>query len=336
MRVRNSGWVWWMLGAVALGGCAATGSSTVTAQQTPSAAPVATPSARPAPSLSVSAIAPVASVAPAAVPSAGSPLRVRTPEDDFDHPRPSPAVTKELEEFKKSYSALEPVKRLPDFLSVDAVVALMSDEGDRGTIRDGLHRQLDGADDNAVLGAYLDDEQQLFVLFLNSGVLTDVLAAYNNGRLASKVVTSRAQPVLGDVIPEKDAARPEILLQRITSPSACCYPLSLEVYRVSKQGALTKVLDQPRGHVDVGPGERWSFLNHFEFSDKGVKVSRIFPEGGPSYDYAFDAASGRYQPTPATLKQLAEEQQRRVNAANARRGGSKVAPDVFNEPGEFY
>lgn len=326
MRVWQFSWVWWLLGAIGVGGCATAASSTA----------IATRPALVTPPPSVSAVAPVASVAPTTVPSAGTPLRVHSPDDDFDHPRPSEAVTKELELFKKSYAALEPVTRLPDFLSVDAVVALMPGEGDRGTIRDGLHRQLDGADDGAVLGAYLDEEQQLFVLFLNSGVLTDVLAVFNNGRLASKVVTSRAQPVMGDVVPEKDAARPEILLQRITSPSACCYPMSLEVYRVSKQGALTKVLDQPRGHVEVGPGERWSFLNHFEFSDKGVKVSRIFPEGGPSYEYAFDPASGRYQPTPATQKQLAQEQQRRVSAVNARRNGSKVAPDVFNEPGDFY
>jgi hypothetical protein len=331
MRVRQAGWGWWMLGAMSVGGCAAGAGSTVTSQSASGPAPSATPFARTAPS--VRAIAPVASATAVPAPSAGALPRRRLPDDDFDNRQPAEAVKRELEQFKKSYAPLEPVRSLPDFLSVDAVVALMPDENSRDTVREGLHRELAGESENLVLGGYLDEEQQLFALFLNSGVLTDVLVVFDHGRLASKIVTSRAQPVLGDVLPERDGTRREILLERITSPSLCCLPISLEVYRVSKRGALTLVLDHPRGHVDVGPGDRWSFLNHFEFSDKGVKVSRAFPEGGPSYEYAFDAASGHYRPTPATLKQLAEEQQRRTNA---RKSGSKVEPDVLNEPGEFY
>jgi hypothetical protein len=218
------------------------------------------------------------------------------------------AVERELEEFEKTYEPLPPLRRLPDHLSVNAVLALLPDDSETEYLREGIHAQLEGSGVGPLFGAYLDEEQErLFALWL-AGNLTQVLAVYDGRRLAGRRVVSRGKAVLGDVVSEPDGVRPEILIERITSMSVCCHPLSLEVLRVGKRGALTEILNHPRGHADVGPGVRWGFLNHFEFENDRAVVTRVFPEGGPRYEFAFDPRRGRFQPTPATAQALRAEQ----------------------------
>jgi hypothetical protein len=89
--------------------------------------------------------------------------------------------------------------------------------------------------------------------------------------------------------------------------------MNLIVLRIGKRGALTEVLRFPRGHADVGPGVRWRFLNRFEFADDRAVVTRVVPEGGPRYEFAFEPRSGRFQPTRATEQALREERSSKKN-----------------------
>jgi len=125
--------------------------------------------------------------------------------------------------------------------------------------------------------------------------------------MTAKRVIERGQPKLADVLSETDGPRPEILVQRIDSMSVCCHPLVLDVWRVDKRGALSQVLSFPRGHAEVGPGVRWSFLNHFEFESDRVVVTRVFPVDGKRYELVYDRSLRRYRPTTATAKLLVEE-----------------------------
>lgn len=260
-------------------------------------------------------VVPVASTVPVPVPAptaiAEAPLEVPDPEEDF---RQKPKeVEAELKSFSEAYTPMPRLRRLPDYLSVDQVVAMLPEEGDRTYLREEIHQQLEGGLNDALLGSFLDEtDQRLFALWAR-GNLVQVLAVYESGKLLSKRVISRGKaPLLADLLPERDGARLEILIERVTTMSVCCLPLSLEVYRIGKRGAVTQVLDFPRGHVEVGPGERWSFLNHFEFDGDRVVVSSAFPGDQPSYELRFDTASGKYLPTPATAKQLADERRERA------------------------
>jgi hypothetical protein len=225
-----------------------------------------------------------------------------------ERPRPSPRVEAELAEWEE-YEQLPPLRRLPDFLSVDDVMALFPDDSENA-VRDEIHAQLEGAESGPLRGSYLDPQQeQIFVLWVH-GNLMQALAVYDGKRLASKREVSRGQAVLGDVVSEDGELRSEILIRRITSMSVCCHPMSLEVLRVSKRGRLDEVLDFPLGYAEVGPGVRWSFLNHFEFTGDRVVIHDVTVDQGPRYELEFDPRSARFQPTPATAKLLREERAR--------------------------
>jgi hypothetical protein len=278
----------------------------------------ATESAPPAASASPAAPSPVT---PQAVSSSSPATPAQAPAvPDLardDSPRASAAVERELESFEKAYETFPALRRLPDFLSVDAVLALMPDEAETHYLREGIHAQLEGAGVGPLFGAYLDEEQErLFALWLG-GNLTQMLVVFDGRRLAGKRVISRGKAWIGDVVSEADGARPEILIENITSMSVCCHPVNLTVLRVGKRGALTEALSFPRGHADVGPGVRWSFLNRFEFADDRTVVTRVVPEGGPRYEFAFEPRSGRFQPTRATAQALREERssKKKVEAA---------------------
>ncbi len=223
--------------------------------------------------------------------------------------RTPPEVQRELEHMRETYQPLPALRRLPDFLSVDAVLSLMPESaGERDWLRDSIHTQLEGGE-GPLLGLSLDDAERLFVLWL-SGNLEQVLAVYDGPRLTGKSLVSRGRPMLGHVLSEADGDRPEILIERITSMSVCCHPMSLDVMRISKRGALTRVLTFPKGHAEVGPGVRWSFLNHFEFSGDRVVITSVYPSDGPSYELVFDKR-GQYVATPASAKRLADERRER-------------------------
>jgi len=237
--------------------------------------------------------------------------RLAAMEDEYRHPPRE--VTDELEWTAKEYPELPALRRLPDFLSVDALVAL-APASERGFVRERLHAQLDGTEQGALLGTFVDDEERLLVLWI-AGNLTQVLAVFDGSRLAARRVIERGTPRLGEVLGEQDGTRAEILVERIDSMSVCCHPLALDVLRVGPHGALREVLTFPRGHADVGPGVLWSFLNHFDFQDDRVVITHAFPADGTRYELVFKPQSGRYEPTPATAKLLAAE--RRAEAEQA-------------------
>lgn len=266
----------------------------------------------------VSVARPLASVMPPPA-SAGPPPIVATPErEDLvlerEEQQSAPKeVVAERKAFADAYPAFPKLRRLPDFLSVDQAVAMLPVE-ERDYVREEIHQQLEGGDNEALLGATLDEgAERLFALWVR-GNLTQVLAVFDAGKLTGKRVISRGKPMLGELLQEPDGPRLEILIERITTMSVCCLPMSLEVYRVSRRGILTQVLDFPRGHVEIGPGERWSFLNHFEFQDPRLLISSAYPGDHPPYELAFDPKSGKYVPTPATAKRMAEERRERERA----------------------
>lgn len=276
-------------------------------------------------SASKAAVVPVASVAPAprasvgpVVSAAPAPVvqeieREASMEEREERGRAPKEVLAERKAFEEAYPPFPKLRRLPDFLSVDQAVAMLPEE-EREHVREEIHQQLEGGENEALLGAVLDEgAERLFALWVR-GNLTQVLAVFDAGKLTAKRVISRGKPMLGELLEEPDGPRLEILIERITTMSVCCLPMSLEVYRVNRRGILTQVLDFPRGHVEVGPGERWSFLNHFEFQAPRLLVSSVYPGGAPPYELVFDPKSGKYVPTPFTAKRMAEERRERERA----------------------
>jgi hypothetical protein len=226
-------------------------------------------------------------------------------QDDY---RKTPdVIERELEHMNRAYEELPKLERLPDFLSVNDVVALFPEAAGRDGLRQQIHDQLSGGGTTVLSGLYLDEEERLLVLWITDGALTQVLSTFYGEKLLGRVTLERARPRLGDVLGESDGARPELLVEHITSMSVCCLPESLSVYRVGKRGALSKVLTFAKSHREVGPGVRWGFMNHFEFSEGRVEIQRIHPDGGPRYEFLFDGRLGRYQPTAGTVKVMAAE-----------------------------
>jgi len=231
--------------------------------------------------------------------------------DDFQESGEPSAVEAELKHMAEAYAPFPALVRLPDFLSVDAALALLPDASERDFARDEIHSQLEDGGNGALRGAFLDgDEQRLFALWV-AGHLTQALAVYDRGRLAAKRIVSRGQPMLGELLEERDGSRLKILVERITTMSVCCLPRSLDVLRVSRRGILSEVLSFPKSHANVGPGVSWSFLNHFEFEGERVVISSVLSADLPSYELVYDKRVGRYQPTAATAKLLVEAQRER-------------------------
>jgi hypothetical protein len=240
--------------------------------------------------------------------------------------RETPAeVERELEHFAASYTVLPPLRRMPDFLSLNAVLKLHPEAEGEG-LRERIHEQLGRAaeltsDDELhsedlhsapLRGTTLDDEGDLVLLWVH-GSLTQVLATYYRQRLSRRVEVQRGQPFLGEVLPEMGAPRSELLVRSITSMSVCCLPHSLLVYRIGQRGELRRVLSFERGYSEVGPGVRWGFLNHFDFDAQAGRllVTRIYPEPNAEqesrWELRFDESAGKYlplrgSPKPSTAK----------------------------------
>ena len=280
------------------------------AKPVPAVTPPVAPSAAPGVSAPAAAVSAPLAVEPAPVPAE---LEVRRSmlDDELDYRKTPAQVEAELKHTAEAYASFQALRRLPDFLSLDQLLAMMPEQYERDTLRDQIHAQLEGGEGQALLGARLDDSDERLQALWLAGNLTQVLAIYDGGRLTAKRVVSRGKPMLGDVLAERDGSRLEILIESITSMSVCCHPMSLDVLRVSKRGVLTQALSFPRGHAEVGPGVRWSFLNHFEFEGQRVVISSAFPGGLPSYELVYDPRAGKYQPTPATVKLLTAERRER-------------------------
>jgi hypothetical protein len=237
--------------------------------------------------------------------------------EESEFRRTPEAVTRELEAVERTYERLPALTRLPDFLSVDAALALFPEEHEREYLRERIHAQLDGRDDPVLLGTALDDEQRVFVLWVQ-GNLTQVLTVFRDGRLTARQVISRGTPRIAELVEEADGPRSELLVERITSMSVCCHPLSWELYRVSRLGALRRVFTFERGHVEVGPGVRWGFLNHFEFTPEGVIVSSVLTSERAPLKFVFDTGSQRFVPTAETREALARERRKPPPEASSR------------------
>ncbi len=221
-------------------------------------------------------------------------------------PGPSPEVERELEHIKTEYQALPALTSLPDFLSVNDVLALLPSD-DHEYMRDELHAQLQNRDEaGRILGAYLDSEQRYFMLWVPDAVgLGQVLAIYDaKGAMVERRAISRGKPLLRDILElesEPLAARgysvPELFIERITTMSVCCLPMVFEIYALNAAGKLRKLLEYPRAHTDVGPGVTWQFLNHFEFAGTRLSVSPVLG-ADKSVDAVFEygKSQGRYLP----------------------------------------
>jgi len=234
-------------------------------------------------------------------------------------------VAEEEAHLESAYSKLERLDLLPDFLSLNDVVALHPEPEVREQLRERVRAQLRGEDAEVLLGAHFDEQGRWFLLWLRDEALTQVAAVYDRGRRTHRQVFFRGFPSLRDVLStraERAAGLdiPELVVQRITSPSLCCLPVDFEVYRLTPWGSLANVLTFPKNHHEVGPGVRWTFVNHFDFApDQRAHVRRIFPEPEPDaapaegpWEFTFVEAAGRYLPTPETAARLRREQQERA------------------------
>jgi hypothetical protein len=232
---------------------------------------------------------------------------------------PPPAVVADERDFASNHEELPALQALPDFLSVNDVLALLPAE-QREATRDGVRAQFRESQGEIVRGVYLDSEERHFLLWVDAH-LEQYAATYDaNGQVLDRRVFSRARPYLRDVIELETAAelarglsRTELVVNRITTMSVCCLPSSLEVYALGRGGRLREVFAFERSHVDVGPGVRYEFANHFEFSDRRVSVSRIHPPEDLRWEFVYRPELGRYAATPETARRLRVQSSRKAS-----------------------
>jgi hypothetical protein len=105
---------------------------------------------------------------------------------------------------------------------------------------------------------------------------------------------------------ESEAEKPmnELIVQVIESSSVCCLPVSWDVYRAGSAGQLVLALAHSKEHVDVGPGETWTSLYHFEFSlDAGtVSIRSFLSDSEPQLLLHYRPQTGRYDVAPSVAK----------------------------------
>lgn len=250
------------------------------------------------------------------VTTTGEPRRPVIPDlfDDSNRARPSGAIEAEERHFAEMHTELPRLQRLPDYLSVNDVLALVPRD-DRERLREEIHAQLESGSGSVLRGAPLDSEGRWFLLWI-ADHLEQTSAVYDHrGRRTDRRSFSRATPYLRDVLtletrPEQERGQQtqELVVVRVTTMSVCCLPSDLELYRLDRGGKLQRALVFPRSHVEVGPGIRYHYLNHFEFSDDGhLVVSRVYPESDTRWELVYRAATGRYEPTPETARRLRAE-----------------------------
>jgi hypothetical protein len=220
-------------------------------------------------------------------------------------------VAAENAHFASTYAELPRLARLPDFLSVKQVLALLPESWREG-VRERIERQLAGAGEDVLRGAYLDSKERQYLLWVHEN-LEQRLAVYDEkGAVTQRRSISRGMPYLRDVIALESEAeiargvhRSELVVIRITSMSVCCLPSALELYALTPAGRLREIFRFARQEIEVGPGVRYGFLNHFEFTaDRRAIVTRIYPEADGRWEFAYQAARGRYEPTAETQRLL--------------------------------
>src|SRR5690606_27837878 len=143
-------------------------------------APAVVPRASPEPALPATAALPPAPMgspeepagAPRAAPSLPlvSPSALRRAASEWARvPEP---VAEEEAHLESAYSKLERLDLLPDFLSLNDVVALHPEPEVREQLRERVRAQLRGEDAEVLLGAHFDEQGRWFLLWLRDEALT--------------------------------------------------------------------------------------------------------------------------------------------------------------------
>lgn len=232
---------------------------------------------------------------------------------------PAAIVEAELAEVDAKYPRLEPVTRLPDFLSVDDVLALARSH-DREQLRAAIHEQLDRRDGETLRGGYLEDppsegpDRRVYVLWIHDH-LDQVFVSFDpRGRVLQRRTFYRAVLRRADILAlhhGADVERPRqaLIVERITTSSVCCLSVRWEVYRVTDRGALARVADIPKSHYDVGPGVQYTYLNHVAFEADRLVLTPLdpdLPSDGTRTPYVLPYRPERRQfvPSPATARRL--------------------------------
>jgi hypothetical protein len=226
------------------------------------------------------------------------------------------AVERELAHIRKEYEPLPVLQSLPDFLSVNDVLALLREES-RESLRQDNHLQFSGGNRRVLYGAYLDDDERYFLLWIFPDLVQTMAVYGEKGRILSRHEISRGIPYLRDMPGLETAGAAaaglrELVIFRITSMSACCLPHDFEVHALGPHGKLRRVFSFEKEHTLVGPGISYRFMNHFEFTADGLAVvTRIHPEDVPGrWEFRYQTRSGRYEPTPETTRALRDERER--------------------------
>lgn len=232
---------------------------------------------------------------------------------------PSAVAEAELAEVEATYPLLEPVTRLPDFLAVDDVLALARSV-DADGLRTAIHEQLDQRSGETLRGGYLEEppwdgpDRRTYVLWIHDH-LTQVLALFDaRGRLVQRRAFFRAVPRRAELVAlghgqDVDHPRQALIIEWITTPSVCCLSVRWDVYRVTDRGMLAPVVDVPKSHYDVGPGVQYAYLNHVEFEEDRLVLTRIYPEGDPDgvrepYVLPYRRERRRFVPSSATARRM--------------------------------
>jgi hypothetical protein len=232
------------------------------------------------------------------------------------------------------YESLPKLERLPDFLSVDDVLALFGGGDSRDYLRDAIHSQLSDQGDAAITGGKVDQQGEgHYVLWVHDN-LEQVAAVYDKrGRRTDKKLFSRGALMVADVLTydakaETNNPHLELIVERITSMSVCCLPVSWEVYRVNAQGRLIRVMEFPKNYHAVGESVRYGFMHHFEFSpDNRLVITPVHPASEKRFEFSFSRHTGRYTPTKKTAASLRVERSKPLHELEMVPAAPRQRPD---------
>ncbi len=217
----------------------------------------------------------------------------------------------------------QPLRYVPDKLSIDALVRRLpckdSREDFRATLRgESDHFQIatewldstpnDGEHEWQLVWARMLLCNVVF-LFDASGALRDTLAFESRGRFSMSDL----------VIRDREPDLPELVFEEVVGSSVCCYPVVNHVIRITSWGKFKKVFEHARSYDHVGPGVRYDYWFQFEYEPNRIKVRKLFPdaENRPIEHFTYQPHLDRYVPTPET-RALLQEEARREREARAR------------------
>ncbi len=242
--------------------------------------------------------------------------------------RIDPVIFEEEEYVAQHFEELPPVTLLPDYLSINDVVALAPGDGywDREELRRQIRTQLETRSGDALRGGEVDGEGKLYALWLSANGFESVLAIYDSERGSRRArlrVPARSSLMLADVLwdaGEKESVK-ELIVRVVEGTSICCLPVRWDVYRLSRWGSLSKVLSHAKEHLEVGPGVTYRELFHFDFDPKRgrVLIHSVLAEQPATFEFVYRTSSGRYRATAETLKLEAAASTAPEQAPRARR-----------------